>query len=96
MNNNQKICSNCGTLNNYKVKCKGNTLIALILLCCYFIPGIIYVLWSGSNAYICSSCDGKDTMLDTSTPVGKQIYQKYYNTSSNPDDVKDADFKEVK
>jgi hypothetical protein len=74
-----KICSNCGTLNNYKLEGKGSALIGLILLFCFFIPGVIYFLWMDSDLHnICSSCGGKDTILDTSTPIGKQLYEKHY------------------
>jgi hypothetical protein len=73
-----KICSNCGSLNSDTTKEDGSTLITIILLICYIIPGIIYFLWRGSTKrIICKNCKNS-TIIDAKTPLGKEMYAKYH------------------
>ncbi len=49
-----------------------------IFLVVSIIIGIVYSAWRGNNKKDkCSLC-GKDTMIPINTPVGKNLYEKYY------------------
>ena len=51
------LCTTCGWQGTPKKKEKGSILIALILLCLFIIPGVIYIIWSISTEHnTCPKC----------------------------------------
>jgi DNA-directed RNA polymerase subunit RPC12/RpoP len=73
----QYICTACESVTaKPKTGSRGNILIALILLCCYIIPGVIYLLWDHGTKYrACPKCGARE-LLDTSTPRGQRLLQQ--------------------
>lgn len=47
-------CNNCNKV--CPSVYRGNVLITIILLLCYVIPGIIYMVWRRSGIGVCSNC----------------------------------------
>lgn len=70
------ICTSC--MHDDKADYKGSFLISLLLLLCFLIPGIIYILWCWSaGKVVCPKCKHA-TMIPITTPRGQElIIQKY-------------------
>lgn len=67
------VCKNCGHQGSPERKLKGHFLITLILLLCYIIPGIIYIIWRRSGVRdTCRQCGSSD-IVDTSTAMGRAV-----------------------
>ena len=73
----QYICIACETVTSTpKTGHKGNIFIALLLLCLWIIPGIIYMVWDQGTKYrACPKCGAKE-LIDTSTPRGKRLLEQ--------------------
>jgi len=53
-----KYCGNC---KQYVTTTKGvSWLIAIILLCFFFVPGIIYIIWAASRGGKCPMCESRN------------------------------------
>ena len=52
------ICPNpnCGYKGRSKRKARGSIIIALILLCFFIFPGIIYLIFTSGYRYYCPEC----------------------------------------
>jgi hypothetical protein len=61
------ICRNCGHIGEPERKLKGHFLITLILLLCWIIPGVIYMVWRRSGLRDqCSACASFDVVSENS------------------------------
>lgn len=58
-----KYCGNC---KQWITTTKGvSWLIAIILLCFFFLPGIVYILWAASRGGKCPICNSKNWSIPT-------------------------------
>jgi hypothetical protein len=69
----KQVCLTCGTLAVPAKKTKGSVLVGLILLCFFFVPGLIYFVWKASSKYTaCPKCDGR-TLVPPESPQGRKL-----------------------
>lgn len=61
MSNQVVECVSCGHVG--ATGTKGSTFIFLILLCCGFVPGVIYAVWRSSGGGVCSACKSSNVKL---------------------------------
>lgn len=67
------ICSNCGTLDNFKRQRAGSFFIELFLWLCFIFPGFLYSVWRISNMKnTCRSC-GSNSAIPAESPRGKAL-----------------------
>lgn len=65
------ICKNCGHIGSPEQKLKGHILITIILLICWIIPGLIYMIWRRSGLKnTCTSC-GSENIVRTDSAAGQ-------------------------
>lgn len=75
------ICSNCGTVGKPKVTYQGSSLISILLLLLFVLPGLIYMIWRDTTRKeVCKECGGED-LIPINTPKGQEIYAKFQNNS---------------
>jgi len=86
------VCRNCGSVDKPEQKLKGHFLITLILLLCWIIPGIIYMIWRRSGLKnTCSHC-GSDQIVSTESAAGQAAL---YDAPSPLTHVKCPDCREL-
>lgn len=71
-------CNQCGHVGTSQLK--GSTLITVILIICYIIPGVIYMVWRRGGLGICASCGSDNVILNTVAQA--QANAKQNNISS--------------
>jgi len=56
----------------------------IISVICILIP-LFYTLYRffGGTKPVCPSCKAQDTMVSVDSPVGRDLYNKYYNNKEN-------------
>lgn len=70
-------CTVCGSVGKVIRSTKGSFLIEIVLWFFFIIPGLIYSIWRlTSKKWVCSSC-GSESVVPTTSPVGKKILEKY-------------------
>ena len=85
----KKICKNCGYLGNSKKSSSFlgeiSIWIIFIFLSFLFLPLILipigytlYRFFVGTKD-ICPSCKAQDTVVPIDSPIGKDLYNKYYS-----------------
>lgn len=86
------ICRNCGHEGNTERKLKGHVLITLILLICWIIPGLIYMVWRRTGLKdACTKCGSQNVV-----PVGSVEALKVASDKVSPDThVKCPDCREL-
>lgn len=63
------LCRNCGHIGSPQRKLKGHILITLILLICWLVPGIIYMIWRRTGLKdSCSKC-GSEMVVPANSPA---------------------------
>ena len=66
-----KLCTTCGHVGEEITKGRGSVILALVLLCFFLVPGIIYILWCAVSRYdACAKC-GATTLVPMDSPVAK-------------------------
>jgi len=67
------VCKSCGTETNGDRTNDGSLAVLIVLLFCFVIPGIIYLLWMCSTDHrICHLCGGRD-LVPFNSPIAQQI-----------------------
>jgi hypothetical protein len=78
MKNKSFICPRCGDTGKPKKVTKGSTLIELLLLCCFLLPGVIYGVWRvSSRSEVCGTC-GSDVMVPLDSPMGQSLHERLH------------------
>ncbi len=56
----------------------------IIPIICFLIP-LFYTLYRffGGTKTVCPSCKAQGTMVSIESPIGKDLYKKYYNDTEN-------------
>jgi RNA polymerase subunit RPABC4/transcription elongation factor Spt4 len=68
------ICTRCHEIIEPKLTRKGSAIVAVILLICGFLPGVIYCVWMiSTRAKRCPKC-GSEDFVPFDTPRGREIY----------------------
>jgi RNA polymerase subunit RPABC4/transcription elongation factor Spt4 len=86
------ICRNCGHTGHPERRLKGHFLITVILLLCYIIPGIIYMIWRRAGVRdSCTKC-GSENIVDAASPAGVAAAHEMFSPNTH---VKCPDCKEL-
>ena len=75
------ICRDCGSISQetQNSKLRGSGWITFILLLCYIVPGLIYMIWRrGDKAKICAKCGSKN-IIPADSPIGKKLLNELNN-----------------
>src|SRR6266853_1705948 len=74
------LCKNCGNQVRPQVRSKINGCFLVVLLLLLIIPGILYLVWAGTQrVYTCPKCKAQNTMVPLKSPEAQRIL-----ASSNP------------
>jgi hypothetical protein len=74
----EKICRQCGTLNDGETALPGHGWIEAILWLCYLVPGLIYSIWRRSKKQaVCVACGSRD-LVQVGTPVGATMLRTHH------------------
>jgi hypothetical protein len=69
-------CANCGTIAPPERMGKGSILVALLLLCLFIVPGLIYLIWwQMSKEWRCPKCFAPH-MLPLTSPKAIEALQR--------------------
>lgn len=68
----QMLCSRCGTKGVPVRPLRGSTLITIILLICFFVPGLIYMIWRRGGKPACAAC-GSDALIPVGSPAAAGV-----------------------
>lgn len=74
---NMVSCNKCGEIGRPVIR--GNILITFILLLCFIVPGIIYMIWRRGGK-VCSRCKSNDVVYTASVQFQQQFNQKIAET----------------
>ncbi|MDB4912406.1 MAG: hypothetical protein JWM95_50 [Gemmatimonadetes bacterium] len=67
------VCSQCGFAGKPIMKSKQNGCFALILLLCFVIPGILYILFTSKTYPVCPKCNTWNTMIPIDAPRAQAL-----------------------
>jgi hypothetical protein len=68
-------CVDCGHVGLPKRAIKGSSLVELLLLICFIIPGHIYSAWRSSSRHnTCDVCGGSN-IVPVDSPVGRKLVE---------------------
>ena len=86
------ICQNCGQAGVAEKTLKGHFLITLILLLCYVLPGIVYMIWRRTGLKNrCAKCHSENLV-----PEGSAVGRELISSRITPDThVKCPDCREL-
>lgn len=77
INQDMRICPNCGNIGCGKKVSKGSGCILLILFCCFIVPAIIYLIWDHKSKHeVCRSC-GFTPLVPLNSPRGRELEQRF-------------------
>ena len=68
MNAPTHVCSQCGFAGKPVMKSNQNGCFAIVLLLCFIIPGILYILFTSKQKAYCPKCNGLETMIPVDAP----------------------------
>ncbi|HBF33380.1 TPA: hypothetical protein DDW35_02330, partial [Candidatus Sumerlaeota bacterium] len=67
------VCVDCGTFGRPIWVNPASILIAVILLLCFFVPGVIYILWGIVSTYqVCPKCRSR-AVIPLNSPKGQEF-----------------------
>jgi|ERR1700732_3689893 len=67
------LCTRCGAVTSPKRVTPGSTWITLVLLVCFLVPGLIYMMWRHASAYAaCRKCGSKN-LVPVDSPFGRDM-----------------------
>lgn len=67
------LCTQCGSITSPRRVVPGSVWITLILLVCFVVPGLIYIIWRHTSTYsACFNC-GSRNLMPTNTPFAQEI-----------------------
>jgi hypothetical protein len=83
------ICGGCGgSVAPQEVK-PGSLVVAVVLLCCFVIPGVFYCMWREAAAKkVCPSCGSLD-MVPFGSPRGRQLLEAFGHVGQSREPVPD-------
>src|SRR5439155_24519678 len=68
------LCKNCGNKVRPNVSSKINGCFLIVLLCVFIIPGLLYLVWAGTQrVYTCPKCGAQNTMVPLNAPEAQRI-----------------------
>ncbi len=68
------LCKNCGNQVRPNVSSKLNGCFFIVLLCFFIIPGILYLVWAGTQrVYTCPKCKAQNSMVPLTAPEAQRI-----------------------
>lgn len=68
------ICRNCGNAVHPVETSKLNGCFLVVLLLCFIIPGILYLVWAGTQrTYKCPRCGVENSFAPVDSPEGKRL-----------------------
>ena len=67
------LCKNCGNEVRPRVTSKLNGCFFIVLLFFFVIPGILYLVWAGTQrVYTCPKCNAQNTLVPLTSPEGRK------------------------
>lgn len=73
------ICETCGHIGLPVKYSQFNILLALVLLCCWLFPGVVYCIWAASTEYTgCALCKGR-VLIPLLSPRGMDTMNRVHN-----------------
>lgn len=67
-----RYCRDCGFVSEYERKGRGSLWVALLLLCFFVIPGVIYIVWNLATKYrVCGEC-GSSAIIPVASPEARR------------------------
>lgn len=83
-----RFCRSCGHEGMPEMHTPGSILISLLLLACFFFPGVIYIIWRRSAAHeVCEKCGSRDIVPATSPMAAimrKQLGSEPFRVTAPP------------
>jgi hypothetical protein len=68
------LCKNCGNEVRPRVTSKLNGCFFVVLLCCFVIPGLLYLVWAGTQkVYSCPKCKAQNALVPLSAPEAQRL-----------------------
>jgi hypothetical protein len=67
------ICSQCGHVGKPRMETKQNGCFAVVLLLCFIIPGILYIIFTSKKFPVCPKCGGEKTMIPLDAPQAQAL-----------------------
>lgn len=82
MKKSEKICVDCGTVENPKASIQGSFLVELMLWFLMILPGLIYSIWRfTTRAVRCQSCGSKN-LISTESPRGRALVEQQWGVGA--------------
>lgn len=89
----KKICINCGYYGRPRKTSSFLTELAVWILFGFLAVAFIWLIiipifytlyrFIAGTKFICPSCKAQDTMVSTDSPIGRDLYNKYYKNTEN-------------
>lgn len=68
------LCRNCGNQVRPSVSSKVNGCFLIVLLFFFLVPGILYLVWAGTQRiYSCPKCGLQDTLIPLGAPEAQRL-----------------------
>lgn len=73
-----KVCKQCGALDETRTETRGSIIIELILWLCFIVPGLVYSFWRLSTRREVCRCCGSADLVPADSPVGRTMVVKHH------------------
>lgn len=68
------LCKSCGNRVRPQISSKINGCFLIVLLLLFIIPGILYLVWAGTQrVYTCPKCKAQNTMVPLNSPEAERM-----------------------
>jgi hypothetical protein len=73
------ICVTCGAVGYPKAESKGSFLIGFLLLLCFIVPGVLYLIYCmAAQRWVCPTCGSRE-VVPLNTPRGQKLLSEMSN-----------------
>jgi hypothetical protein len=67
------VCTKCGYVGQPRVESSTNGCFAIVLLLCFIIPGILYMIFTARGRQVCPKCRSVGSMIPLDAPQARVI-----------------------